>query len=176
MSQRTYSGEDLEDAIESEELTTKRFSLCGFVKSSEKREHVSFSVSNGREWIEIPIEMIKESKEVPEMSRINPDYPTVDITFEEPEDDQSTVLYDLFASVLDSLSRGQTDLSVTGGQSGAVTQRQMGGGFGISEYSCCKPGEAYPCGCLPGGEVMICCDEWVPCPVIKNPPFQVLSR
>lgn len=167
MSEKRYTGSDLENALKKGELRSSRC-IAGFVKESSVKGYVSFSMTNGRQWIDMPTKMIESAEQLSVISS-SIDDPTVRITLREPGDAEAKVLLALLSASMENLARHM--------EADTVVARQAGGSpsAGGVQWLCCKRGKAYVCGCLPGGVPMLCCDEWEPCPVIKNPLTGVIS-
>ena len=104
MDSYSYSGKDLEKALEEGTLTQNKTVIRGMVKPSEKSGHISFTASGCNSWIDLPVDMIDDA--VPEGNQPCRDHshPVMRITLKEPEDDQGQMLASLMAQTGNHIS------------------------------------------------------------------------
>jgi hypothetical protein len=165
MDAKTYNGSELVAALKKGDLANSANVISGMVRTSVDEGTVDFSLTNGRQWIPIPVHMIKSAEQVFLKSEVS--NPIVKITFAESKTAETKALLALLLASIENLSR------YVGVDTQTALRRANNTGTGGTGYLCCK--KAYPCGCYPNGELLICCDEWVPCSVIGSPSTSFIA-
>lgn len=79
---RNFSGKELEKVLKSGELSTSETSISGMVKESAKEGFINFTPTNCKEWVEIPISLIKNAEVLRQVGCGDHSHPYVKITFE----------------------------------------------------------------------------------------------
>lgn len=107
MSGKSFSGEDLEEALTEGTLTQAQTPLTGMVKPSEKSGHVSFSQAGCDTWVDLPTDMIERADHVGKRPCRDHSHPLMRITLNEPEDPEAKTLLSLLAQAATSPSEAQ---------------------------------------------------------------------
>ena len=99
----SFSGEELERALQEGTLTENQFHLNGMVKPSEKAGYIKFSLSGCHEWVDMPAAMIKQADHIGQFPCKDHFHPLMRITLEEPKEQEGKVLLTLLISHRSSL-------------------------------------------------------------------------
>ena len=160
MDAQSITGAELADSLKTGSL---RNVIAGIVKDSPTAGQVSFSMSSGRDWTDIPTEMIAKAERLePGLSGI--EYPVVRITLAAPKSDEGRVLLELLLTTMSNLSRHIDAIRGLGPVTTTIARDdEPPSGPSPTGQWCCVRGKAYACGCYPDGELLICCSEWEPC-------------
>lgn len=103
MTETTFSGEELEEALLEGDLAQARVNLTGMVKPSETEGHINFSQSGCETWVEVPTAMIEKADLLGHTPCGDHSHPLMRITIKEPEDSESKVLLSLLAQLSPSV-------------------------------------------------------------------------
>lgn len=194
MSDESFSGADLEEALEEGTLDQTQTPLTGMVKQSEKSGHVRFSQSGCDSWVDLPTDMIEHADHVGQRPCRDHSHPVMRITVKEPKDSTGKVLRALL-----SQSEVSSPMESSGASArlpgpiyesraspfGERSQRDIPGVVYFDDSPQrpsptggwrCAPGASYECGSLLGGGTMICCDNWIPDTTIGPAPSHATWR
>lgn len=160
MEASSITGAELSDALKTGSL---RNVIAGVVKDSATEGRVSFSMTNGRDWTDIPTEFIEKAERL-ETGLSGVEYPVVRITLAQPKSDEGRVLLELLLSTMSNLSKHVDAVQDLGpGTTTIARDDEPPSGKSPTGQWCCVRGKAYACGCYPDGGLLICCSEWEPC-------------
>jgi hypothetical protein len=106
MTEKTYTGASLEQALRYGSLTPPGIVLVGMVKASEKGEHVLFTRSGCETWVDLPVAMIEHAEHVGQNACKDHSHPIMKITLKEPKDPVAQIYSALLAQQPTSAQMG----------------------------------------------------------------------
>ena len=138
MSDKSFSGAELEEALEEGTLTQAETPLTGMVKQSEKRGHVSFSRAGCDTWVDLPTDMIECADQVGQRPCQGHSHPVLSITLTEPEDPEAKILLELLSQAAPSPSEAQyvDDMSTFEGRAQQAMSVPVPPGISDSASAC----------------------------------------
>ena len=161
--QETFeSGPELLKALKDRSLDTV---IAGLVKPSDGNDQVSFSISGGRHWIDIPTKMIRRAERL-QIDGTSRTYPAMRLTLQAPSTAEGKVFLELLRASSINLAEHLEvagDLPCSCGPTSIARDDAPPDGPSGTGQWCCKKGKAYICGCYPDGVPLVCCSEWEPC-------------
>src|SRR6185437_5293197 len=96
MSQPTYTGSSLEEAVRSGSLERPGLDVIGMVKASEESGYIQFARGGCETWVDLPTNLIDQAEHLGQRSCRDHIHPVFKITFKEPKDPTARI----FASLL----------------------------------------------------------------------------
>lgn len=160
MDKIVYKGSELSDALKNGTMSN---SIAGLVRQSSTAGYVSFSLTNGSDWTEIPANMIVSAEPV-QIALPHLRDPVMRITLAAPKSEEAKVLLSLLrasmanlASQIGAIQDVPSSPTTIARDDAPPDTRSPTGAW------CCVRGKAYPCGSTIDGGLLICCSEWEPC-------------
>ncbi len=105
MSEKIYTGNELEAALNAGQLIPEAPPLRGMIKATEKSGFISFTLSGCESWLDLPTDMIAKAVHLGDQ-RCGDDHshPVVEITLKDQKDPTAQILLALLRQAADLLS------------------------------------------------------------------------
>jgi hypothetical protein len=98
MSDQSFSGAALEEALRSGKLDRPVIELVGMVKAAETEGKISFTPTDCESWVEIPTDLIESAEQVGQRACREHAHPVVRLNLKQPKDPEAQILAQLLTS------------------------------------------------------------------------------
>jgi hypothetical protein len=122
VSQTTYTGSSLEEAVRSGALERPGLDMIGMVKASEESDQIQFARGGCETWLDLPTKLIDQAEHLGQRSCRDHTHPVFRITLKEPKDPTARIFASLLAVPVPASS--QAELPPEQYRPGYATQMQ----------------------------------------------------
>jgi hypothetical protein len=96
-SEKTFSGTELEAAMESGELKAKSYHVMGMVKASKKKGYIQFTATHCEDWLDIPVSIIEEAELLGQTQCKDHQHPLFKLMLQKPNDEFGKAVLSILA-------------------------------------------------------------------------------
>jgi hypothetical protein len=92
MSEDSFTGKELEEALGKDEFAHHGLEIFGMVKSSDEEGHISFTMSGCEDWADIPTDLIKHAQKIGSSRCKDHSHPVFILTLKEQQTPEGRAL------------------------------------------------------------------------------------